>query len=99
MIKYGLSDCNSGFGFYPGFASCSDDGKYERSIGRLFYEPPAGITDYERAADLSLLLTAGRLSNEKLNMIVDSCAPNSPLNSTYYGSSPSSDKFPLLRCQ
>ena len=24
MIKYGLSDCNSGFGLYPGFGGCSD---------------------------------------------------------------------------
>ena len=74
-------------------------GLYERSIGHLFYEP-AGTNDYERAADLSLLLTAGRLSNEKLNLIVDSCAaPNPIANVTYYGGSPSSDKFPLQRCE
>lgn len=101
MIKYGLSDCNggSGFGLYPGFAGCSNDGLYERSIGHLFYEPE-GTTDYERAADLSLLLTAGRLSNDKLNLIADSCAEANPIaNVTYYGGTPSSDKFPLQRCE
>ena len=98
MVKYGLSDCNSGFGLYPGYAECRDNGKYERSIGHLFYEPE-GTTDFERAADLSLLLTAGRLSNDKLNMIVDSCEGPQDANATYYGGSPSPDKFPLQRCE
>ena len=73
LIKYGLSDCNSGFGRYPGQSGCSDDGQYKRSVGRLFYQP-TGADDYERAADLALLLTAGRLSEENLNIVVTSCA-------------------------
>ena len=73
MIKYGLSDCNSGFAPYPGYGGCSDNGLYERSIGHLNYVP-SGTDDYERAADLALLLTAGRLSQENLNTIVTSCS-------------------------
>lgn len=57
----------------------SDNGQFQRSIGRLFYEP-SGADDYERAADLALLLTAGRLSDDNLNTIVTSCAsePDQP---------------------
>lgn len=74
MIKYGLNDCNNGFGLYPGYGGCSDDGQYKRSVGHLFYEP-IGADDYERAADLGLLLTAGRLSEDNLNTVVTACAP------------------------
>ena len=73
MIKYGLSDCNDGFSTYPGYGNCNDDGLYERSYGHMFYEP-SGVGDYEKAADLALLLTAGRLSEDNLNTIVDSCS-------------------------
>jgi len=79
LIKYGLSDCSSGFSIYPGFGGCSDNGLYERSYGHLFYEP-TGVDDYEMAADLALLLTAGRLSEEHLNTIVAACStePDQP---------------------
>ena len=73
LIKYGLSDCNSGFSVYPGFGGCSDNGLFQRSFGRLFYEP-TGADNYEKAADLALLLTAGRLSDNNLNTIVDACS-------------------------
>jgi len=79
LIKYGLGDCNSGFSRYPGYSDCSDNGLYERSFGHLFYEP-TGVDDYERAADLALLLTAGRLSDANLNTIVNACStePDQP---------------------
>lgn len=79
LIKYGLSDCNSGLSTYPGYGGCSDDGLYERSYGHLFYEP-TGADDFEMAADLALLLTAGRLSSDNLNTIVDACSnePDQP---------------------
>ncbi len=73
LIKYGLSDCNNGFSLSTGYGSCTDDGSYQRSFGRLFYEP-TGVNDHERASDLALLLTAGRLSNDNLNAIVAACS-------------------------
>jgi len=73
LIKYGLSDCNRGFSTKPGFGNCNDDGLYQRSYGHLRYEPD-GTGDYEQAANLSLLLTAGRLSEQNLNTIVHACS-------------------------
>ena len=73
LIKYGLSDCNGGFSTKPGFGNCNDDGLYQRSYGHLRYEPN-GTGDYEQAANLSLLLTAGRLSEQNLNTIVHACS-------------------------
>ncbi|KAL7537078.1 hypothetical protein ACHAXR_007922, partial [Thalassiosira sp. AJA248-18] len=73
MIKYGLSDCYSGFSEYPGYSGCYDDGQYQRSFGHLFYQP-TGEDDHTRAADLALLLTAGRLNEDNLNTIVDACS-------------------------
>jgi hypothetical protein len=73
LIKYGLSDCNDGFSFSPGFGSCLDDGSYQRSLGRLFYNA-TGANDYDRANDLSELLTAGRLSQNNLEKIVAACS-------------------------
>ena len=72
LIKYGLSDCNDGFTTFKGFGGCSDNGLYERSIGHLNYSP-AGADYYELAADLSLVLTAGRLEGDSLNTVVSSC--------------------------
>lgn len=79
LIKYGLSDCGGGFSVYPGYAGCSDNGLYQRSFGHLFYEP-TGEDDYARAADLALLLTAGRLSDDNLNTTVAACStePDQP---------------------
>ena len=73
LIKYGLSDCNNGFSSFNGYGSCADDGTFQRSFGHLFYEP-TGSNDNERASDLSLLLTAGRLSNDNLNTVVSACS-------------------------
>jgi len=73
MIKYGLSDCNGGFSTTPGFGGCNDNGLYQRSYGQLLYEP-SGAGSYEQAANLALLLTAGRLSEDNLNTIVDACS-------------------------
>ena len=74
MIKYGLSDCKNGFGKYPGYGSCSDNGQYKRSVGHLHYIPPKSDNDMARAKDLSLLLTSDRLSTDELTLLVDSCA-------------------------
>mmetsp|Transcript_30659 Transcript_30659/g.64787 ORF Transcript_30659/g.64787 Transcript_30659/m.64787 type:complete len:1099 (+) Transcript_30659:67-3363(+) len=74
LIKYGLSDCNSGFSTYPGHSGCSDNGLYLRSYGHLFYKPTTNATDYGKAAELALLLTAGRLNEDNLNTIVDACS-------------------------
>jgi cullin-associated NEDD8-dissociated protein 1 len=73
LIKYGLSDCNNGFAQNPGYSACYDNGEYTRSLGHLFYEP-IGANDAEKAADLALLLTAGRLSEGSLDTIVNACA-------------------------
>lgn len=73
LVKYGLSDCNGGFSTNPGFGVCSDNGLYERSYGHLLYEP-SGASDHEQATDLALLLTAGRLSDSNLDIIVDACS-------------------------
>merc|ERR1719410_2324694 len=73
LIKYGLSDCHGGFSTNPGFARCQDNGRYENSYGRLFYKHDVAGSA-EQAADLSLLLTAGRLSEKHLATIVEACA-------------------------
>ena len=73
LIKYGLSDCHDGFGVYPGYGGCSDNGLYEKSTGRLTYNP-AGATISEYISDLALLLTAGRLSDENRATIEDECS-------------------------
>ena len=73
LIKYGLSDCNSGFSTYPGYGSCSDNGLFQRSYGHLAYSPN-GATVAEYINDLALLLTAGRLSDENRAIIEDECS-------------------------
>eukprot|EP00957_Ditylum_brightwellii_P206334 15347899-Ditylum_brightwellii.AAC.1 len=35
LVKYGLSDCNNGFGMNSGSGSCKDDGSHEKAIGAL----------------------------------------------------------------
>ncbi|KAL7461376.1 hypothetical protein ACHAXS_001795, partial [Conticribra weissflogii] len=72
LIKYGLGDCNNGFSRYPGYSGCSDDGKYKRSFGHLFYEP-VGSNLSDKIADLALLLTAGRLSGQNQATIEQAC--------------------------
>ena len=96
MIKYGLSDCNSGFSLYPGYSSCYDNGKFERSFGHLFYEPE-GTTLFAKAKDMSLLLTADRLDNTALQQIVEACdLPDANLTLASFGWSPT---LPLNVCQ
>ena len=73
LIKYGLSDCHGGFSVNPGYGECNDDGQYTRSYGHLFYEPTSASLA-EQAEELALLLTAGRLSNDNLNRIVQACS-------------------------
>jgi len=72
LIKYGLTDCEGGFSTDPGFSQCEDNGRYERSYGRLTYQAD-GTTIAEEAADLALLLTAGRLSDSNRALVVDAC--------------------------
>ncbi|KAL7542499.1 hypothetical protein ACHAXR_011825, partial [Thalassiosira sp. AJA248-18] len=76
LVKYGLSDCKNGFSFNSGYGDCVDDGQYETSIGHLMHVP-TGADDHENAAELALLLTAGRLSEDSLNTIVDACSDES----------------------
>jgi len=71
--KYGLSDCNSGFARYVGFDGCSDDGKFERSWGRVTFGP-TGTNVTEMVSEVSLLLTAGRLSKENGDIIETACS-------------------------
>lgn len=74
LVKYGLTDCNGGFAQKsPGYGNCNDDGRYERSFGRLNYVP-SGTTLEEKADDLALLLTAGRLSEANRDTIVAACS-------------------------
>lgn len=73
LIKYGLTDCHDGFGSYPRYSGCSDDGAYKRSIGHLFYSP-GGATVSEYINDLASRLTAGRLSDDSHNTIEDECS-------------------------
>lgn len=68
-----FSTANSGFSVYPGYSGCSDDGMYKRSFGHLTYVP-SGADDNAKAAELALLLTAGRLSAANLDTIVNACA-------------------------
>ncbi|KAL7538192.1 hypothetical protein ACHAXR_008354 [Thalassiosira sp. AJA248-18] len=56
-----------------GFSQCKDNGQFERSFGKLFYQPD-GTTAIEQAVDLSLILTAGRLSDNNLAAITNACA-------------------------
>jgi len=73
LIKYGLSNCNDGFSSHPGGSRCQDNGTYTRSYGRLTYQPE-GQSFTEEATDLALLLTAGRLSDDNIKIIVAACA-------------------------
>ena len=73
LVKYGLGDCNNGFSTYPGYSSCRDNGQFSRSYGHLFYNA-TGASDFETVANLALLLTAGRLSDDKLNKIAEACS-------------------------
>ena len=54
MIKFGLSDCEGGFtSDIESYASCSDNGLYERSYGKLTHVPN-GTTFSQEAKDLAL---------------------------------------------
>ena len=73
LIKYGLSDCNGGFSLFTGYGQCVDNGLYQRSFGRLFYNA-TGANDHDRADDLAELLTAGRMSQDNIEKIVAACS-------------------------
>ena len=55
------------------FFSSADNGLYERSYGHLS-RVPAGTTIAEMVSEVSLLLTAGRLSQENKNIIEAACS-------------------------
>lgn len=74
LIKYGLGDCNNGFSTNPKFQpGCVDDGQYENSYGHLLYQP-ANVSLALQAEELSLLLTAGRMTDDNINKIVSACS-------------------------
>lgn len=71
LIKFGLSNCDGGFGLNPNIGRCkSSHGSYS---GRLVYEPD-GSTLLAQAQDLSLVLTAGRVNDIYLSKIVSACS-------------------------
>ena len=51
-----------------------EDGQYTESYGHLFYEPAANSSLAEQAEELSLLLTAGRLTKDNIDKIVSACS-------------------------
>lgn len=84
LIKYGLDPCYDGFGTQSGNErqKCGrfQAGQYDRSSGRLTYAAPVEPVD-EIIAELSTLLTAGRLSSGSREIIkrVFSSEPNPSL--------------------
>ena len=72
LIKYGMVQCEGGFGYGPKSSTCLElvEGKYEGSEGRLHYTPPDD--DLQSIVNgLDLLLTGGRLSHKNRRVIAD----------------------------
>eukprot|EP00984_Skeletonema_dohrnii_P004238 scaffold1495_cov202-Skeletonema_dohrnii-CCMP3373.AAC.3 len=82
LIKYGMSDCKNGLSTYPGYRGCSDNGLYERSIGHLG-RVPTGANITELVSEVSLLLTAGRLSQDNRDTIETACSSEPDLDAQY----------------
>jgi len=60
-----------------------EDGQYTESYGHLFYEPAADSSLAEQAEELSLLLTAGRLTKDNIDKIVSACSAQSDAGSQF----------------
>ena len=62
LIRHGLTSCNGGFGTpYVSRRGCRGGDYASRADGNLSYVPDAGAAPADIVADLSLLLTGGRL--------------------------------------
>jgi uncharacterized protein (DUF1501 family) len=70
LVKYGLNECNSGFGAY---GTCSTQSGIITSLPNIFNSPEAMVRD------LSYMLTAGRMTEGQQSIIVNEIAqqPNS----------------------
>src|SRR6056300_204289 len=58
---------------FPASIHFADDGKFERSWGRVTFGP-TGTNVTEMVSEVSLLLTAGRLSKENGDIIETACS-------------------------
>ena len=62
VAKFGLTACHNGFGNTLG--SCpTQEGNTDNADGRLYYTPNPSFTVDQMLDDISLMLTAGRLSD------------------------------------
>ena len=71
LIKFGLSNCDGGFGLNAKVGRCKP-GSYTYS-GLLSYRPE-GSTLLDKARDLSLVLAAGRVNEVNLGKIASACS-------------------------
>lgn len=74
LIKYGLSECDGGFGWTPSWMGCNE-GNYNRVYGHLGYSQPfdGSLTAEEQASkvisELATILTSGRLAADSREII------------------------------
>ena len=75
LIKYGMVQCEGGFGIGPKSSTCLEliEGNYEGSEGHLYYTPSDNNLQ-SIVGELDLLLTGGRLSQKDRKMISDALA-------------------------
>lgn len=70
MIKFGLTSCHNGIGNSLTNGECPvQDGDYDESDGWLRYAPPEDATIDDLLDDLSLWMTAGRLTESSHNFV------------------------------
>jgi len=69
LVKYGLADCNNGFGFRDDHGDCRDDGEFARARGILTYQPDATYTSEDIVNELATLMTSGRLNTHNREII------------------------------
>ena len=70
LIKYGMVQCEGGFGIGPKSSTCLEliEGNYEGSEGHLYYTPSDNNLQ-SIVGELDLLLTGGRLSENNRRII------------------------------
>ena len=76
LVKYGLNECNGGFGAFGGCTSVTNSGS-------LTYVPSNVNVPSDMVRDLSYLLTGGRMSETKQQTIVAAIAGQSTVTSRY----------------
>ena len=79
LVKYGLRDCQGGFGENVGCPS--KEGDYSNSWGQLGYTP-ANYSSSAIIDNLALLLTPGRLNADNRNVILQALSNASLTNSS-----------------